>query len=1104
MRHLYIIFILASCSFTSLLSQDFRFDHITSNEYLSDDFVRRVFEDSYGYIWIATKDGLSRFDGYNMKTYHSEEGNKHSLSSSYLADIKEDSNGNLWIGTGNGLSMYDREQDHFEQYITDNSSNNSIYDLEIDGNILWAGTQDGLCKFNIRNKSAEWFLDHESELHTQNYRIARVVKGSNHDLWVGYSHDNGLLRYNTETNNYKQFINNGTDTHSIPNNSITAINVYNDSTIIIGSIEGGVSIFNTKSEQCTPIEAPVAQTVNSFSMPWAIYKDSQQQLWIGSINGGLFLYDSLLRFQKNFVPDESATDGLNSFSVSSIIEDQKGNLWFGTHGGGLDVIFKRKNLFKHYKSSSNKQSIRHNLVSSFYQTDSATLWVGTDGGGLNRINLETGDVSTFSTENGLSSNAILSIQPYSKDTLAISSWDGGIILLNTTTHKSRNFQYKSGKSNSLNYKYTKHVFRKGDSLYISTHSQGINIYNIRNQKFFHSNIDQSYNYLSLPETCNKSLLDSSGNLWVTSTKGLYRIKEGKTYEYLPNKSNPNSILDKYVTDGYVDSKGRLWFGTMKGLNLYNPEDDSFIQFGVHDELHEAIMSIVEDDSGNLWLGSNIGLIRFNMDTGSLTVFNKSDGLQGNLFFERAAYKNSKGTLFFGGMNGFNSFNPKDIHIDSTVPQLYFTDLKIFYEPVKVGGKNKLLTKHINFTDEISLLYSQNIFTIEYIGLHFIAPDKNEYSYTLEGFDNQWYNVANSRKVTYTNLSPGRYVFKLRASNSDKIWTPRSKKLIINILPPWWMTWWFRLSLLAFAFAIIFIIFTIRTRNIKRINRMLEIEVNKRTRELQIANADLQAHKDELQETNSELEANREELLANNDKLKETIDTKDRFFNIIAHDLKNPMNSLLGLSDLLLHHWTRFNEEKKKKFIGQIHSSSEILFGLLLNLLDWSRSQTGKLQVNITATDVKNIVLENTRILNGQAESKSIFLKTFVGDNISALADENMLNTIIRNILSNAIKYTPKNGTIAVIAENNGSEVHVSISDTGVGMTQNQIDSLFKVDVNNSTSGTENEKGTGLGLLVCHEFISKMNGKIDIESEVEKGTTFIISLPQAVEADCLQN
>lgn len=1048
----------------------YRFDNLTSSDGLGDNFVRRVFVDSYGFIWVATKDGLSRYDGYDFKTFKQNSDYVYELNSAYIADIKEDSDRNMWVGTGEGIAFFDRKKEQFVNYALNDTLNVKVFDLIMDADTLWIASQDGLCRFNIRSKEYIWYFTKSTNWPIDNNytRINRIQKDKDGVIWIGFASENGLVAFNTYNETYTRYMHlPGQDT-TARSLVVRGMDFINDSVLVISCLGIGATAFNVRSLEWFVIDNSHSKNENGLNMTWCAFADSKENIWIGSINGGLFRFDKDLKFIDNLLPDDEIHSGLNSASISSIVEDKHGNLWFGTHGGGLNVLYQRKKQFNHYKKLDSELGLQHDFVSCFYELSPDTILIGTDGGGMSLFYKNENRFKHFTIDDGLSSNSVLSISYYDKDTLAISTWEGGVMFFNFKDYSVRTIRHDPEDPNSINYPYLKSATSKGDSLYIVTHAMGLNIYNRNTHKFINSTNSPEYAYLLNPESGNEAMFDNEGNLWVATTGGLFRLESEVMYQYLPDASDSSSISNVYITDIFVDSKDRVWFGSLDGINLYNKSDDSFIKFSEIPELDRAIMSICEDNYGNLWLGANTGLIRFNFDSKDVYLFDENDGLQGNQFFERAAYKDSEGIMYFGGMNGFNSFDPSLIVNDTIVPDVFINDFKIYYQSQHPSDSNSVISKHINFCDNVHIDYDQKVISIDYTGLHLLASAKNEYKYKLEGFDNNWYSVENVRTATYTNLSPGKYVFRVKACNADKVWTKKSKNLTIIIDPPWWLTWWFRLLSGVVFVAIIVLIFYVRTRNIKRINKLLEEKVKQRTHEL---------------------------LVANN-KLQETINTKDRFFNIIAHDLKNPLNSMLGFSELMLKNWEGFAEHKKHHFINIIHTSSQQLYSLLVNLLDWSRSQTGNIKVDMTVLTLLPQVAQNILLLKGQAQVKDIKLSYDISDKILVVADENILNTILRNLISNAIKYTAKQGNIAVSAIVNHSYVEIRVVDNGVGMTKEQVSKLFKVNENISTPGTEKEKGTGLGLLLCYELIKKINGGLNVESNVGEGTSFIITLPVA--------
>jgi signal transduction histidine kinase len=526
------------------------------------------------------------------------------------------------------------------------------------------------------------------------------------------------------------------------------------------------------------------------------------------------------------------------------------------------------------------------------------------------------------------------------------------------------------------------------------------------------------------------------------------------------------------------------------------------------------------------MSTNNGLCRFNPIEESLKIYDQTDGLQGDQFFWGAAYKSSKGELFYGGSNGFNRFNPGEIFDDMHKPSIVFTDFKLFNKSVGINDKindHIILEKSINKTEEIFLTYKENILSLEFSYLHYRVPDENQYKYKLENFDPE-YILGNSlqRTVTYTNLAPGKYEFKILASNHDGIWIDSPKILKINIAPPFWQTWWFRILGILFFISILATIYSLRVAQIKRNSKKLKVLVTEKTHELDEKNKQLERQKDELynkneilskqtsdlndinaqleerqqrvEEQSEELRVQAEVLRDTNQILVETNASKDKFFNIIAHDLKNPLNSILGLTELFSMRFEKIDTEKKLKYASEIYNAAKKSYELLENLLEWSRSQTNRIKTEPSVISVNSIIDQNLQLLAQNIQDKSIEIQNNLMPNSVAYADYNMCNTVFRNLISNAIKFTPKGGKISLASKITGSEIKITVSDTGVGIAKEKLENLFKIDKNTTTKGTDGEMGTGLGLILCNEFVIKNNGELTVDSILGKGTTIEVKLP----------
>ena len=500
--------------------------------------------------------------------------------------------------------------------------------------------------------------------------------------------------------------------------------------------------------------------------------------------------------------------------------------------------------------------------------------------------------------------------------------------------------------------------------------------------------------------------------------------------YTHNPDNANSLSYPTTTDILAENDSCVWIGTQDGLNRFNPNTGSFKRYYEKDGLpSNVIKGLALDKSGVLWVTTNKGVCRFDYKQRKFKNFTKDDGLQSNEFSERSILKTKSGALLMGGTKGFNIVYPEKITENKSIPDILITDLKIFNKSVKPGAENSPLIQNITETKTLTLSHKQSVLTFYFAVMDFTAPEKNQYAYKMEGFDKDWIYSGNKGEATYTNLNPGEYVFRVKGSNNDGVWNETGTSIRITILPPWWNTWWFKLIIISAIIFLLASIFLSRFQRLKNQKILLEKSVAIKTAELHELNA-----------------------------------SKDKFFSIIAHDLKNPFNTIIGFSEMLNEEIKSGDSTRIEKYSGMINTSAVQTLRLLENLLEWAKSQTGKILFNPIPINLSGLFNEEFSMLNDMATGKNIELKSSFPDDLTVLADKNMLKTILRNLISNAIKFTHKNGKVEVKAMIDNKQVEISVSDNGIGMTKETIAKLFRIDANLSTRGTENEKGTGLGLI----------------------------------------
>jgi signal transduction histidine kinase len=552
--------------------------------------------------------------------------------------------------------------------------------------------------------------------------------------------------------------------------------------------------------------------------------------------------------------------------------------------------------------------------------------------------------------------------------------------------------------------------------------------------------------------------DDEKKMWVCTQNGL------DLFDSAANSFKVFKFPDNDIGSFYKDKSGYLWVGTnTKGLFVCSPDGTILKTYDVTNILpNNRIHAIIQDKKGDIWISSNNGISRINPDIQSVRNYSREDGLQGDQFYQQSFLKTRKGELYFGGYSGLNSFFPDSLKDNDFIPPVYITDFQIFNKPVVYAVPGAQFPTHISEADEIRLNWNQSVFSFSFAAINYIHPKKNQYAYIMEGFEKDWnYTDASRRYVTYTNLDPGEYTFKVKASNNDNVWNEKGTSLKIIILPPWWKTLWFRAIGLSIIIFVVFALFRTRVLQLKKQQMLLEETVAKKTAELNELNA-----------------------------------SKDKFFSIIAHDLKNPFNTIIGFSEMMKESVKLNDSATFYEYAVMINTSAVQTFKLLENLLEWANSQRGKLEFLPMPVNLKELVKDELLMAEEMAMGKSIELICDVDESLTILADKNMIRTILRNLISNAIKFTHRNGKVIISARISHKHVDVSVSDNGIGMTQATISKLFRLDANLSTRGTDNEKGTGLGLFLCKEFVEKHGGKIWVISEIGKGSTFNFRLPLA--------
>ncbi|MBN2635115.1 MAG: hypothetical protein JXR61_02510 [Prolixibacteraceae bacterium] len=1101
--------------------ENIKFNRIGVDDGLSQGTIYDIRQDYLGFLWFATENGLNRFDGYNFKVYKHNIRDKNSISSNRITFILEDDKKNLWIGTDEGLNLYDRNNDRF---IKDpNWPKNSLTAVaEDEKNNLWIGSNNFLYYLNLTQNTLKVYSPNDS-INSRGYLsngiINSIIIDNKKNVWIATN--NGLNLYNKEKDDFITYYHNDNDPNSLSDNHVASLLEDKEGRLWAGT-SAGLDLFTNAKD--IPIKGNFIHFQNNISdknsisrgRVFVIMEDDKQNLWIGTENGGLNRLNLAMYKNGNtrffHYTNNSADDNSLSFnSVGSIHQDKQNNIWIGTMGNGINMINAFEKQFIHIKNQpGSSNSLSNNMVNTFME-DGDYMWIGTEGG-LNRYNKNDGTFKRFTHDPqspaSIGSNAVWAICKTTLGDLWVGNWAGGLNLFNynneTFTHFYRNSENNNSLSNNNIFSITED---SNANIWIGTIGGGISVYNPTNKTFTTYNLENS----NLGDYIYAILEAKNGDFWIVTSDDLVRFDiTQKTFEHFVHDVNDSTtISSKQVFDVFEDSKGNIWAGTDQGLNLWEKNGKTFKHFNVENGLPDnGVRSILEDDHGNLWLGTYKGLSKFinAVDIPEQPNFKNytiEDGIQSNEFRGRSAYRGVDGKMYFGGVNGFNIFHPDSIKDNPYIPNIVFTEFLLFNKPVQIAEKNSPLKNDISLTHEIKLNHTQSFFTIKFVAFNYNAPEKNEYATILDGLEKEWNYINNKREVSYRNLKPGKYTLRVKASNNDGVWNTEGASIKITILPPWWLTWYFK-AIYVILFALGFIaIIHFRTLQLKKQKAILEKTVEERTRDLNEKNALLEYQSEELVKINAmqleyqkTIEAQAEELKVTAENLEmanvELVNinaTKDKFFNIIAHDLRGPFNSFLGLTEVMAEELPNLSMDEIQTMIVSMKNSSANLSCLLENLLQWARMQQGTFSIKKDKLELAPVIHESVDVINETAINKNIKISVDIPDNLKVISDKNVIQMVVRNLVSNAIKFTNNGGKVRVSAKSTENLVTVSVEDSGIGMNKKLIDNLFRLDVTTNRLGTNGEPSTGLGLIICKELIEKQGGKLWVESEEGVGSGF---------------
>ncbi len=1059
------------------------FFHLSIKDGLSQNTVTAVMQDKKGFMWIGTQDGLNRYDAHEFILHKFSADDPNTLSDDYINVLYEDRRGKIWIGTQNGgLNRFDPSIERFSRFQHQpgnhkSLSHNRVLTIYEDSRgLLWVGTLDGLNRFD---RSTGTFLHYRNNPENPNSLshndVRSIMEDLEGNLWIG-TYGGGLNRLNPSTHTFTRYQKSRDNPNSLTDNRVNSICFDRSGNLYIGTYNG-FTCFNPITGVFTRYQDPPG-TPNSLADNEiaVIYPETSvseyeyEYIWIGT-HIGLHRFNCKTKKITGYPNISNMPYSLGNNLVNSIYKDRAGELWIGISGDGL-YRTNRTNQFKNFrKETETPNSLSDSDINAIFQDHRGILWIGTEVG-LNRFDRDDHRFTHYLHRPGdlhsLSGNEVSSICEDHKGVLWIGTRDGGLNRYDMHNSRFIHYQHKPGNPNSLSIDDVICLYEDHTGvLWIGTQEGGLNSLDAERKHF--SLYKHNPNVPSSISSNNISIIyeDRGGVLWIgTEQSGLNRFNRATQQftRYKYNPQDPNSISHDYIMCIYEEGRGVLWIGTEGGgINRFDVLRNRFFPFTVKDGLpSNVVLGILEDHEGNLWLSTNRGLSRFNPKTKQFKNYDWTDGVQGNEFNRRAFYKNKNGEMFFGGVNGFNAFYPKNIKDNPYIPPVVITDFQLFNKSVPIGERadgRTILKKTITETEAIKLTHKDYIFSFQFAALNYISPKKRRYAYIMEGFEKEWNYVEKRYFAAYNNLPPGEYTFKVKVSNNDGRRNEEGTSLKLIISPPFWQTWWFRLlGIMAISFLIL-TVYKIRTYNIR-----------KRSKQLEEINAALN-----IQITERKM---LEEQLVRQEKLA----VLGQLAGGVGHELRNPLGAIKNSAyflNMVLEEPTPEVKETLEILEKEVITSE----GIISSLLDFARSRPPlKRKVNIN-----DIIREKVSRIN---VPENIEVKSQIDEFIPfIMADPDQLDQIFGNILLNAIQAMPEGGQLTIKSEAPGQDrVAVSITDTGVGIPGEDLEKIFE------PLFTSKAKGIGLGMAITKTFVEGHGGTIEVQSETGKGSTFTVRLP----------
>lgn len=1093
---LLLYLILPACySITYAQNSQLHFEHIGEAQGISQSNVLCITQDSKGFMWFGTWDGLNKYDGYKMSVYKNDPADSSSLSNNYINGISKSKNGNLWIATeGGGLCHFNRSQENFTRLQHRSNNANDIISnvvncvLEDDRGMVWIGTPQGLDRYDTSKKLFEHFTFKTTDTTSisDNF-IKYIFQDSEHNLWLGTALG-GLNLFDRTTKKFHRYQHNQYNSASVNSNDIYSIFEDSKKRLWIGTNGNGLDLFNRQNETFRHFKHD-ENNIHSLAgnTVLAINEDAENNLWISSENQGISVFNITTSVFSVYKNDEVDKSSISNNSVYAIYRDSKNNMWLGNFAGGIDLLSRDKLMFTHYLHSIQPNSLSNNIVLSIMEDSKKNIWIATDGGGLNFFDPLTESFKHFrhqqNNKNSICGDNILSTCEDSKGNIWIGTWINGLTVFNPGKNTYRHYENDQHNPLTLSSGNASKIFEdKQKNIWIGTYGGGLNLLNQDGKTFSHYLfINNKGNGIASNIIVN-IFEDSDGEFWLCTAGGGLILFDRKTKDFTTfthDDETKNSISSNNVNVVFEDSRKNLWVSTLIGLNLFDKKTRQFKVFRAADGLPgEYVFGILEDDRHNIWVSTNKGISCFNPETKVFKNYGVTDGLQSNEFKQLAYCKTTSGKMYFGGLNGFNVFSPDNIRTTAFEPPLVLTNFHIFNQQaaIEVNNPNPFpLKQTITEPDDVTLPYYNSVFSFEFATLNYVSEERKRYAYMLEGFDNGWNEAGTSRSATYTNLNPGKYVFKVKGLNNEGNWSKNIRRIHLLITPPYWLTWWFKLIIFLLLAGGAIALYLIRTRAVRVQQIKLKKLVEEQTQQLVLSAQYEQKARKDTELANKELKIKNKEL--------------EQFAYVASHDLQEPLRTTSSFVELMQKQYQGRLDEKADKYLNYIANASDRMKILIKDLLDFSRIGTNRAFEKVDCNTILSNVVADISVAIQEEKAVIQFTELPV---IQGHSTE--IKLLFQNLLINAIKFH-KPGVlprIEVSVQKTEGYWQFSISDNGIGIEKQYRERIF--DIFQRLHTRTEYTGSGIGLSHCKKIVELHNGKIWVESEPGYGSNFYFLLP----------